>query len=619
MIRGNSPTGVLWRLEGIPIPNPNHFSTTGTTGGPVSALNPNVIKNSDFLTSAFPAEYGNALSGVFDVGFRNGNKDKHEFTAQLGAITGIEAMAEGPIAQKNNGSYLVAARYSFLGLATELGLPIGTNATPNYRDISFHINLGKTGVGKVSLFGIGGTSNIDFLHDEVDNQDLFSAEDEDQFVTSRFGVIGLKHNLLLDDRTYWRTIIAASTTGLTFEQDRYLSLDQPDETIRRIREADNTENRFTISSFINRKINARLSTRFGVLFERYSYDLFDRQREFTPEWIPINIFKESTNLIQGFWQNQWKISKKITLNLGLHTQYLALNEDFLWEPRVAVNYKVSKNQTLSLGYGIHGQIVPLPILLASEQVADGVFEETNLQLRATRSQHFVLGYDISLGADWRGKAELYYQDIDRVPVDPFPSPFSLLNEGADFTFADDQVGLVNEGTGRNYGIEITLEKFFSKGYYLLFTNSLYQSKYTGSDGVERNTAFNNQFVLNVLTGREIQLGKRSAFTIDTKVTTAGGRFFTPVDLEASRTIGQEVLDLENAFSDQYRTYFRWDIKFGIKLNSASKKLSQQFFFDIQNITNTENIFVRRYNRLTNEVNEVLQIGFFPNFLYRLQF
>jgi CarboxypepD_reg-like domain/TonB-dependent Receptor Plug Domain len=100
VIRGNSPVGVLWRLEGVPIPSPNHFSTLGTTGGPVSALNPNMIRNSDFLTSAFPSEYGNATAGVFDIGFRNGNKEKMEFTAQLAAFSGLEAMIEGPLSKK---------------------------------------------------------------------------------------------------------------------------------------------------------------------------------------------------------------------------------------------------------------------------------------------------------------------------------------------------------------------------------------------------------------------------------------------------------------------------------------------------------------------------------------
>ncbi|MCB0529434.1 MAG: carboxypeptidase-like regulatory domain-containing protein, partial [Saprospiraceae bacterium] len=108
VIRGNAPNGLLWRMEGVDIPNPNHFSTLGTTGGPVSALNPNLIANSDFLTGAFPAEYGNALAGVFDINLRTGNKERFEFMGQLGAFSGLEALAEGPLNKKNDGSFVIA-------------------------------------------------------------------------------------------------------------------------------------------------------------------------------------------------------------------------------------------------------------------------------------------------------------------------------------------------------------------------------------------------------------------------------------------------------------------------------------------------------------------------------
>ncbi len=104
VVRGNSPTAVLWRMEGIPIPNLNHFTTLGTTGGPVSALNTNALKNSDFYTGAFAAEYGNASGAVFDLSLRTGNKDKVEKTLQLNMFSGLEAMIEGPLKQKKNGS-----------------------------------------------------------------------------------------------------------------------------------------------------------------------------------------------------------------------------------------------------------------------------------------------------------------------------------------------------------------------------------------------------------------------------------------------------------------------------------------------------------------------------------
>ncbi|HFC00429.1 MAG TPA: carboxypeptidase-like regulatory domain-containing protein, partial [Phaeodactylibacter sp.] len=251
VVRGNSPTGVLWRLEGVPIPNPNHFSTLGSTGGPVSALNPNVLKNSDFLTSAFPAEYGNASSSVFDLNMRSGNRDKHEFMAQMGAFSGIEAMAEGPLGKKG-GAYLLAARNSFVAI---LSAP-GTSATPYYNDITFKVDSPTGKFGKFSLFGIGGTSSIDFIGTDIDTTDLFSEPDQDLSSDSKFGVIGLRHNKIIGDDSYIRTVIAASYSGNTFEIDRYFNQGTSEEIKLRYIDGNNIERRLSISSFYNKKFNS---------------------------------------------------------------------------------------------------------------------------------------------------------------------------------------------------------------------------------------------------------------------------------------------------------------------------------------------------------------------------
>jgi hypothetical protein len=179
--------------------------------------------------------------------------------------------------------------------------------------------------------------------------------------------------------------------------------------------------------------------------------------------------------------------------------------------------------------------------------------------------------------------------------------------------------LVNNGTGTNYGIEFTLEKFFSKGYYGLFTTSLFQSKYKGSDGIERNTAFNNKAVANLLAGREFKLGTRYAFTLDTKVTAAGGRFDTPIDFEASRLAGTAVYLNDLAYSEQYSPYFRWDFKIGFRSNSEKRKMTQSFYVDFQNVTNNKNVFQKKYSEINQVIGTYYQIGFLPDLLYRIEF
>ncbi len=372
-----------------------------------------------------------------------------------------------------------------------------------------------------------------------------------------------------------------------------------------------------------------MTGRAGVLTEIYDYKLFATDAEIGPapdndginDLVTLIDFNDNVTLIQPFVQTQYRLNDKLTFNAGLHAQFLTFNETSAIEPRLALNWDFAPQQRLSLGYGVHNQMQPIPILLAVNQDENGNEIRTNESLDFTRSQHIVLGYDYKFAPDWRLKAEVYYQSIDQAPVDPFASSFSILNTGDDFIFPREKYNLVNEGTGNNYGIELTLEKFFSKGYYGLLTASVYDSNYKGSDGVERNTAFNNTYVLNLLVGREWKIGKdkRNALTFDSKVTNAGGRRYTPVDLEASQLVGFEVKQDEVAFSERYDPYFRWDVKFGVRLNSAKRKISHHFYLDIQNVMNNENIFVRRYNRQTNQVNEVNQIGFFPDFMYRVQF
>lgn len=628
VIRGNSPTGLLWRLEGIPIPSPNHFSTVGTTGGPVSALNTNLLKNSDFMTSAFPAEYGNAVSGVFDLGFRSGNKEKIETTLQVGATTGIEAMIEGPISRKNNSSFLVAYRYSFIGVAQSIGLEIGTNAVPRYDDLSFKLDFGKSKFGNFTLFGVGGRSDIEFLADEVDEADLFAYDDEDARADSKFGVIGLRHNLLLDDVTYVRTVIGYSGNNVDFRRDRYYNQDQPDEIVMPFVKADDGLTRLSVSSFINKKINKRWTYRAGALLEQVSVKLNQRSAEFGNDRDGDGIFDleevysfdEPTLTVQPYAQTQYRAAENLTLTGGLHFLYYDLNEDLAIEPRMGATYQLGEKHKFNIGYGLHNQTIPLPIQLAALKNESGN-TYPNRELGFIKSNQFVLGHDFKINSSWRSKIEVYLQHLSDVPVDRLSSTYSVINEGADFGFRIDKNDLVGSGTGQNRGVELTLEKFFTDGYYLLATGSFFESTYKGSDGVERNTAFNNQYVANLLAGKEFNCGrqKQHRFTLDTKVTTAGGRFYTPVDLDASNINEIEILDDANAFSEQYDPYFRWDLKLGIKLNNTKRKFSQAFYLDVQNVTNNQNIFRKSYNRNTNQVNEIYQIGFFPNFIYKVEF
>lgn len=618
VVRGNSPTAVLWRMEGIPIPNPNHFSTLGTTGGPVSALNTNALKNSDFYTGAFPAEFGNATGAVFDIGLRTGNKDKFEKTIQLNMFSGLEAMLEGPLSKNRNGSsFLIGYRYSFAQIGQSLGFNVGTDAVPKYQDLIFHLNFAKSKWGKFSIFGMGGTSAIDFIGADLDSTDLFANKDEDTYFKSRIGVVGLKHTLDIGSNSYLRTMVSYSYVNNEGTSYKYYD-SLPERQFLSEQETVNSAWRF--STFVNSKINSRLTVRGGVLAELIGLDTWVRTREDRPDWETTRDYNDNAWLVQPYLQGKYRFTDKLSLNAGVHGIWYGLNDSYAAEPRASLSYQVANNQTLTLSYGLHHQQQPLPVYLYQERLPDGSYDQRNRDLDFTRAHHYVLGYDWFFARDWRLKAEAYHQAISNAPVERIPSGFSVLNSGADFTFPE-KAGLINGGTGTNTGVELTVEKFFSRGYYLLTTASIFDAKYKGSDGIERNSTFNNKAVVNVLAGREWKMGRdgRNAFTIDIKFTTSGGRYYTPVDIARSNATGFEQLDESRYNSEQFSNYLRFDTRFGIRLNSAKRKLSHTFYLDIQNVTNKENVFIQRYNRVLKQVGIVNQVGFFPDILYRLQF
>ena len=614
VIRGNSPVGVLWRIDGMNVNNPNHFASVGTTGGAVSALNTNLLKNSDFFTSAFPAEYGNATAGVFDLGFRNGNNKKRETTIQVGVITGLEATTEGPFNKKSDASYLIGYRYALAGVAQAVGINIGTTATPSYQDLSFKLNSGTSKFGKFSLFGILATSTIEIGGGSSNT--LYGNGNQVDFA-SKIGIVGFNHFKQINKKSFISTIVGlnySSTDQTSYETDR------PTVTSFIKEENKVAKTSYNFSSTYNSKINSRLFVKVGIQHEIIGLDLYYKTKErIFDNYKQIWDYNSSTNMTQAFAHFKYNITEKIALNTGIHSQLFSLNNSFAIEPRLGLTYNVTNKSSFNFGYGLHSQMQPINVYFLQSNDANGNTYYNNKNLDFTKSHHFVLGYNIQPFNDWRIKTEIYYQSIYNVPVNTFSSSYSMLNTGSTFK-TDLQDSLTNNGTGENYGIELTIEKFFSKGYYGLFTSSFYSSKYTASDGVVRNTAFNGRYVFNLLAGKEWKVGsaKRNKLSADLKFTNAGGRAYTPIDLTASNTLGREQLST-NIYSSYYENYYRIDVKVGFSLNSGKRKLSHTFSLDLQNVTNHSNVFSQSYDDRNQSIKTTNQLGFFPNFIYKFQF
>jgi hypothetical protein len=617
IIRGNSPLGVLWRLNGLDIPNPNHFGSLGSTGGPISILNNNTLDNSDFLTGAFPADYGNATAGVFDLKMRAGNNEKYEFLGQVG-FNGFELGTEGPFSKKKkNSSFLVNYRYSTLAAFKYMGLDFGTgDAVPQYQDLTLKADFPTKKLGKFSIWGIGGLSYVELLSSQQSKKNnLYGYSGRDTYFRANIAAGGISHTYLLNSSSYLKTNIGSSGQYNFIRADRVDTSTTPWTINPEYRNTSYTT-RYSGNITYNKKFNARNFINTGIYVDLYNTFFVDSTNNFDGlGFITLRDYHGETALMRAFIQWQHRVNDKLSFNTGFTYQYFFLNSSQSPEPRIGLKYEISKKQSISFGAGIHSQVQPLYIYFATAKTATSNIE-TNKQLDFTRAAHAVVAYDVNIGNQARIKTELYYQYLYGIPVKRSKDYFSAINLGADFN-SPNVDSLINLGTGENYGIELTIEKFYSQGYYFLVTSSFFESKYVGSDSVYRNTAFNGNYVINLLGGKEFKIKQKHILSLDVKLTYAGGKHYVPIDLNASIAYGDEVRDGSQAYIKQYPSYFRMDVKPSYKLNT--KRFTHEVGVDIQNITQHDNVFQETYDLNTKSIRTDYQLKFFIIPQYRLTF
>ena len=621
VIRGNSPYGLIWRMEGIPIPNPNHFTVPGATGGPISIVNNKLLTQSDFLTSAFPAQYSNGVSGVFDLRLRNGNNQKREYVAEVG-LMGVEIGAEGPFSKNSGASYMVNLRLSLLGLVDEY---LWVGALPRYQDLNFKLNFPYK-KGKISVFGLGGNSRIiGIVDDTASSTPMYKRQLTDESM-ARTGIVGVKNVHFVGNRSRIISDIAFSSAWSSQIHDSLVN----DVVTRSLVNNDFLENRVLISTRLMTKLDVKNSLNFGLSFENnfVEYNFQDESITYQGSTgdsmviLPPKVLKNN-NMAVFRSHVEWKhrFTNALTLYTGLNYLHFMMNNSLSLEPRANLRWNFTEKQAISLGYGLHSQLHPFfHYITRTYTTADpwdrDNYIETNRDLGFTKSHHFAIGYDFSISRNLRLKAEGYRQELHNVPVEQRTSHFSLINAGAGSSenIVD---SLVNGGYGRNHGIEFTLEKFLSDRYYFLITASLLDSKYKGSDGLLRNTAFNSHVNINALFGYELPVRDMGSLDFNIRFVGSGGRRIIPLDEEKTLQQGDEVYNYEQAYELKLADYFRLDARLGYKYNGA--KVRHEIGLDVVNITNRPNEWERYYNKGSNQIEMLYQQGIFFFIFYRINF
>jgi len=607
---------MLWRMEGIEIPNPNHFPNgEGGSGGGVSALSSQVLSNSDFFTSAFPAEYGNALSGVFDLRLRKGNAEKREYAVQLGVL-GAQVAAEGPFIKGKQASYLINYRYSTLEMLSKMGIDIsGGDVIPKFQDLSYKLYFPTRNAGYFSIWGLAGVSSAgsNYLTDST----LWTYRSDRYGYTEnhKLAINGITHNYIFKNgKTYVRTVAAYSTTKNNVIEDslghKYLKATTQDENLE--------YGTLSLNSFINHKFNSKHIIRTGITAHHQTFSLYMKDYNYDERVLETLISNSgSTQMMEGYLQWQYRLSEKVALNTGLHGTYMLLNNDFVIEPRMGLTWEVSDQSTINLGAGLHSKAEPLSIYLSEQTAPDGTISTPNMDLGITKSAHFVAGYNWNFARDFRLKTEVYYQHLYDVPVKvgDTTGTISALNFSSGYTNEE----LSNSGTGRNYGVELTLEKFFSNNYYLLATSSLFESKYTMPDFEERNTTFNSGYIFNLVGGKEFLVGKHKQNVIgaNARIIWRGGYRTIPLNLEESVLQNKDVRDYEHAYETKAPDYFRLDV--GVSFRKNKPNYSWIISLDLQNATNRYNVADEFYSPETQSVEQWYMNGLIPILNYRIEF
>ncbi len=607
VIRGNSPRGLLWRLEGVEIPVPNHFNIDGVYAGNVSLLSNNLLDQSDFSTGAFPAEYGNALSGVYDIRLRTGNDRKRQHTVQFGLL-GLEASSEGPFKKGGKSSYLFNYRYSTLAIFKAIGVSLPGDLITGFQDINLKLNFPTKKAGVFSVFAIGGMSNA-YFEPEMDSTkwERNSRWDESrvrQDNRTSFLATGISNRYIINERNYVRTTVAFTHSGTdlahsfltdTFSLYEYWRFKVNNNAVR-------------IATQGNTKFNARHHLRYGVNYDLLMFSLSDGS-----VWDTGYVAKGTGHFIQTYAQHRYKIRDDLSVTAGVNLSYFNVNDRLSIEPRAGLTYRPHRRHAIGLGLGLHSRQENLAFYLVQEEFTDRYI---NRGLDFSRAFHAVLSYDLTILPRLTAKTEFYFQYLFSLPVSASrTNSYAALNDN----FAYQRREMVSSGLGMNYGAELTLEKGFSKNWYALYTLSLYESRYQGSDEIWRNTRFNGNFITSVTAGKDFRVGKekRHVIGLNLKAFWAGGNRYTPFDIEASIAENDQVRDRSREFESQLSDYFRLDARIHFRQNF--KKFAYEFSIDVQNTTNRRNEIKRRLNLDNMQEVARYQQGILPIARLRVEF
>ena len=616
VIRGNSPTSVLWRLNGIDVGGASHFGGGNMAGaGLISIYSSAILKGTNFYSGAFPAEYSNTTAGVFDINFREGNRQKHQKTFQLG-ILGADIGLEGPLNKKGTATYLVNYRHGFIGYYGKLA----GGVEPNFKDLSYNLTYKSESLGNFSFWGMFGLSSNYLpykkyqkkVKEGVVKKEKFR-EYKDDFIQKdiKFGMgaIGFNHKKRVSKKSFLKTNLGFSTNYYKDSRELFTQIADTINTgsLSPYHYKKNHEYNFSFNSSLFTQINKKINNKSGIYYNKAKiYSQYDKILHNPQKLTGLYNKAGVVDYYSAFTQFKLTIIEDLNINLGVSLNKFSEVNEFSIEPRIGIKWNYANWGNISLAYGKHSKLEDKKIYLVAKDKFKG-------NIKLAKAEHYVLALDFNLAENLTFKTEVYYQNLYDVPVFTENNE-SFINYTQMWEFNSP---IVFTGTGKNKGIDFSIEKSIDKGLYFLLTTSIFDSKYKDYKGIERSTLFNRNFQSGLALGKEFIVRQKNILGFNININYLGGNRLAPLKYEESITAKEAVYDLDKLYQVQADNKFWLNVGLSYKVNKKNKTIT--WGLDFQNALLTTHDDGYRYNLRTNKIDKKDVFFILPNFYYKIEF
>ncbi len=606
-VRGHHPNYTQWRIEGLPVSSPNHLAMGAGNTGYMPIFNTSSLQSASLYNGLFPAEYGNALNSVMDVDLRSGNRFGIEGSAEVNAA-GIGGVLEGALGKENKNAFLVGFRAGYLPDVTGILSPY-VYPLPRVRDITFNLNS-KTLNTETNVFGIGGMSSMNVLRKQVLPHTRYTQYRGDVRQEKTYGVFGISFK----DNMYARKGYYKITLGTNYNGEKEI------ETIngKQIGGYNSQNTATSLLGYYHHTFNKTHQVRVGGGATHYYLDYWAFNRD-NPRFATRD-YRGHSLLGQVHAQWLWQLGEQLELTTGVQAQYLLWNNDYSISPRFALAWQLAKSHRITFGYAWNHQMQPWEVYLNVSNESATAGQMLDKDLKFIQSQHTFLAYEWRIGAAWQIKLEGFYQRLYGVPTYT-RNPNLLLTNHSPNQNLWELTGYENNGKGWHYGGEVTLQKYFSKGYYGIFSATYFEARYEAKDGSWVSKEGNHQANSNLMIGKEFNIGKNKTnrFFVEANYLYRRGDRYTPIDLQASIAENRRVLDWSSAYQQRYPSTHQVDVRVGFTINAKKKLLAHRFFVELHNALHRKTVYEMGYNPLLQRIESYRYQGMVPSITYKVNF